>query len=118
MGCKHDILADVAVLPDQHGGWGHEPPLALNNMDAARFEQPLQALVFAANNPLAVCGHTRNVNTLKVGTDPERCGFPGGVCYLGSVKQRLGGNASSVQTGAADPVFFDECDRSTQLNGT
>jgi len=116
-GGEHHVLARDGVVADLHGGGGGQAAGALDGRDAARLQQALQAFVLAGDDALAVLRHSRDVDALELGGDPELRRLAGEIGDLGRVQQGLGRDAADMQAGAADLVLLDETNRQTQLGG-
>ena len=116
-GGEHDVLADVAVVADLHGVRGDEAALALDDGDAARLQQALQALPLARDDALAVRRDGVHVDALERGLDAVLGGVLRDLGDLGRVQQRLGRDAAAVQTCAAQLVLLDHHGGQAEFDG-
>ena len=108
-GRQEHVLALVALAARLHRGGGDQPALALDVLDPARLDEPLQAIVEPADDAVLV-----GVDAVHVA---ELLAVTGQVGDLAGVQQGLGGDAAAVQAGAADLVLLDQDDGHAQLGG-
>lgn len=114
-GRQQDVAALDALAVDVDGGGGGEPPLTLDVVHLAGCDQTLESLVQARDHAVLVLVDGRYVDALEGGLDAELLALAGLVGDLARVEQGLGGDASSVQAGAADLVLLDQGDVQAQL---
>ena len=114
-GRQNDVAAGNALAVHLDGVRVGEAAPAGDDLDVARLEQALQALVQTGNNGVAVLTHLSHVNAVEGGGDAELGGLAHGLGRFCSVQVRLGGDAAAVQTGAAHLVAVDEGDLHAQL---
>ena len=92
------------------------PPL--DQVDAPRGHQALQALVHPRDDAVLVLLDARHVHALEGGLDAHRGGLAHGSGGLGGVQQGLGGHAAAVEAGAPQLVRLDDGDLEAQLGAT
>src|SRR5690606_5015460 len=83
-----------------------------------RLDEPLESFVLLGDDTFAVRTHGRGVDAVESGRDADVCRVPDMLSDFCGMKQGLGGDASAVQTGAADLVLLDQRHRLAQLGGT
>src|SRR5664280_626361 len=89
--------------------------VAGDGLDLPRLHQSLQALVQPADDLVLVAVDPRHVDAVERRLDAEVLALPGLVGDLGGVQQRLGGNTTVVQAGAADLVSLHHDDGHAEL---
>ena len=114
-GRQNDVAAGDALAVDLDGVRVGEAAPAGDNLDVARLEQALQALVQAGNNRVAILAHLSHVNAVEGGGNAELGRLAHGLGRLCGVQVRLGGDAAAVQAGAAHLIAVDEGDLHAQL---
>jgi hypothetical protein len=114
-GGQHDVRSGVAGAVDLHRVGCDKSALALDDGDAGSLEQSGQAAEHAVDNAVLVLVDARHVDALEGRADAEVAAVAGVVGDLARMEQRLGGNASAVQAGAAQLVPFDEGDLEVEL---
>ncbi|BCB84037.1 hypothetical protein Psuf_013500 [Phytohabitans suffuscus] len=110
-GGQHDVATRVTGAVDLHGVRRDQATGALDIRDFGGLDQTLQALVELGDNAVLVCVDPRHVDPDELGLDAECVGFAGLVGDLAGVEEGLGGDAATVQAGAAELVLFDQNDR-------
>ena len=116
-GREHQRRAGDRAIADVHGAPSAVAAGSVHHLDLVAANQPLQALVQAVDRRVLVGVDTSEVDSVERRPDPEGRRVRDGVGDLGGVHERLGGDASSVQAGAADLVLFDQGDGLAQLRG-
>jgi hypothetical protein len=116
-GGQDDVGALVPVAVDLDRVRRDQPALALDVSDLVRLHQALQALVEAADDPVLVRVDGLEVDAVERGLHTEDLGLTGVVGHLAGVQQGLGGDAPTVQAGAADLVLLDEDHGLAELGG-
>lgn len=114
-GREQDVAALDALTVHVDGGRGGEPPLTLDVGDLPGGDEPLEALVQTGDHAVLVLVHPGDVDALEGGLHTELLALAGLVGDLARVQQGLGGDAPSVQAGAADLVLLDQGDVQAQL---
>src|SRR5690606_15697924 len=106
-GGQHEVLAGHPAVTDLDGARTDETSLALEDGDPAPADQARQTLVEAVDHAVLVGVERRDVDPVEARADPDVRTLPSGVGDLGGVQQRLGGDATDVQAGAAELVLLD-----------
>ncbi len=114
-GGEHDVAARVGRVADGDGARSGEPALALDHGDAARLDQPGEALEEPGDDPVLVGVDAGHVDAVEGGVDAELRGLAGRVGDLGGVQQRLGRDAADVEAGAAEIALLDQSHRQPEL---
>ena len=114
-GREHHVAAGVVGAVDRDLLRPGEPALALDHGDPAGLEQPGEALEEPGDDAVLVGVHASHVDAVEAGAHPELLGLTGLVGDLGGVQQRLGGDATDVQAGAAEVALLDDADLQAEL---
>lgn len=114
-GRQQDVAALDALAVHIDGGGGGELALTLDVVHLAGCDQTLESLVQARDHAVLVLVDGGYVDALEGGLDAELLALAGLVGDLARVEQGLGGDATSVQAGAADLVLLDQGDVQAQL---
>jgi hypothetical protein len=109
-GREDQVRAGVAVVADLHRLRPGQVPLAVDDVDAATLDEAGEALPVLRDDAVLVLVHAGHVDALEGGIDAERRALAGLIGDLAGVQQRLGGDATAVQAGAADLVLLDQYD--------
>ena len=116
-GRQNDVAAGDALAVHLNGVRVGEAAPAGDNLNVARLEQALQALVQTGNNRVAVLAHLSHVDAVEGGGNAELGRLAHGLGRLCGVQVRLGRDAAAVQAGAAHLIAVDEGDLHAELRG-
>ena len=114
-GGEDHVAAGDATAVNLDGVGGHQTSPPLDQVNAPRGHQALQALVHPRDDAVLVLLDARHVHALEGGLDAHRGGLAHGIGGLGGVQQGLGGHAAAVEAGAPQLVRLDEGDLEAQL---
>ena len=114
---QHHVRAADDLLAHPHLYWRRQPTLAIDHVDLAAGNQPGQALPEPGDHLVLTGIHGRHADAVQGALNAKRGALPGLVGDLGRVQQRLGGDATAVQAGAADLVFLHERHTLAELGG-
>ena len=114
-GGQDDVLAGDRLTVNLDGGGGDQLAPSGDEVDPARGDQALQALVHLGDDAVLVSADGGHVDAVQLGLDAQGPSLTDGIGRLSGVQDGLGGNAPAVEAGAADLVSLDEGDLETQL---
>ncbi len=115
-GREDDALPGDGLVADLHGRGGGQAALAFDDGDATGLDEPLEALVLARDDRLAVRVDTRSVDPVERDVDAVLLRLPRDVGDLGRVQERLRGDAAAVQARAAQLALLHEAHGLAQLH--
>ena len=117
-GGDHDVLGLDGVVADLDSALAAKLACAAIDGDAARLEQPFDALDQLIDDCSLPLLRNRPVESDRVGDEAELGAALGEAVQLGGLEQRLGRDAATHEARAAEPVLLDDRRLRAELSGT
>ena len=114
---KNDVAANDALSAYLDGVRRGQATPSLDDVNAARRKQALNASVQLINNGIAILADLCHIDSLEARLDSESVGFADGVSSLCCVQVSLGRDAATVEAGSTNLVTFDKGYFQSQLGG-